>query len=112
MAESRGKVEDMELKRVYRELWESGTMHRGSAFFRQALTSKEIKLEKKQANIAGLQIADLLAHPIKYNILQDQGIPGITLGDFAKQICQAIDQKFNRHEFTKQTKGYGKVYLK
>jgi hypothetical protein len=32
--------------------------------FQRVLTSREIKLKNKQANVAGLQLADCLAHPL------------------------------------------------
>jgi hypothetical protein len=37
------------------------------------LTSKEIKLKPKNANIAGTQLADLLAYPLKQEILVENG---------------------------------------
>ena len=102
----------MELKRAYQEVWASGTLHRAAGFFQQALTSKEIKMAKKQANISGPQIADLLAHPIKQEILISDGVAGVTLGSFARQICQAISGKLIRHQGTGRVKGYGKISLK
>jgi hypothetical protein len=37
------------------------------------VTSKAIHLEPKEANLAGLELADLLAHPCKQEFLMKQG---------------------------------------
>lgn len=49
MAESRGGTEDKQLKIAYQHLYQDGSYHRPSAFYRRALNSKEIKLKKKSA---------------------------------------------------------------
>jgi hypothetical protein len=60
--ESRGKKEDGALKAAFREI-----RQRGSAFVRpqefHCLCALELKLKRKQDNVAGLQLADLVAHP-------------------------------------------------
>jgi len=112
LAESRGGAEDRQLKEAYTRAYNSGTQFREAAFFQSVLTSKEIKLKPKSANIAGLQLADLLAHPVKQEILfEDKRISDI--GDiFGKEICKAIITKYNRHFYNKRIYGYGKVFLK
>ncbi|MGQ9666008.1 MAG: hypothetical protein ACUVWB_01725, partial [Anaerolineae bacterium] len=60
MGESRGGAEDQQLKAAYQSVYENGTKSHEPTFFQRALTSKELKLKPKSANIAGLQIADLL----------------------------------------------------
>jgi len=69
LAERRGGREDMQLKEAYKRVYESGTTQRNPEFFQKVLTSKEIKIKAKSANIAGLQLADLLAHPSKNEVL-------------------------------------------
>jgi hypothetical protein len=63
MAESRGGKEDMRLKRFFSGLCEQGTQYVGPEQFQRALTSRQLKVKVKANNIAGLQIADILAHP-------------------------------------------------
>jgi len=111
MAESRGKVADLQLGQAYLRVFESGTLLFGPAHHQRALTSKAIKFRSKQANIAGLQLADLLAYPIRQACLVERGrIPDP--GDvYGKRILQAVETKFNRHERTGQIQGYGKVWL-
>lgn len=111
LAESRGGTEDMKLKRAYQKLYTEGTWYRGSKFFQQALTSSQMKVKPKSANIAGLQLSDLLAHPSKQEILlAEQRIDN--LGDnFGKQICQHIQAKYNQQIYQGRIRGYGKVFL-
>jgi len=112
LAESRGGREDEQLKEAFIRIYNGGTLWREASFFQRTLTSKEIKLKPKTANIAGLQLADLLAYPIKQDILVEEGKifdPGDVFG---KRICQVIDQKYNSHIYTARVKGYGRVFLK
>lgn len=69
MAESRKGREDRLLKEAYHSIYEVGTQWRGTAFFKSVFTSNEIKIKPKDKNIAGLQLADLLAYPCKQEIL-------------------------------------------
>lgn len=97
MAESRGGTEDMELKKVYQELYEDGTQFLSAQSFQGVLTSRELKLKKKIANIAGLQMADLLAYPIKQDILTKDGIAGVSQGDFGEKLCTSVQSKQNTY---------------
>ena len=63
MAESRGGKEDRRLKDSFARLHENGTEYVRPDKFAQFLTSKQLKVKPKSNNIAGLQIADLVAHP-------------------------------------------------
>ena len=54
LAESRGGAEDRQLKETYRHIYNNGTRYRPKEFFQNVLTSKEIKLKPKEANIPGL----------------------------------------------------------
>jgi hypothetical protein len=112
MAESRGGTEDRHLKTAYRRLLESGTYFHDAAFFQRVLTSKETKLKPKSANIAGLQVADLLAHPCKQEILVAEGRIQDTGGPFGKEICRCVATKYNRRYSDGRVKGYGQVFPK
>jgi len=112
MAESRGRREDQQLKAAYRRLYESGTQLHDAQFFRRALTSKEIKLKPKLANIAGLQVADLLAYPCKQGILIAEGKMEDPGEVFGKEICRCVGPKHNRRYLEGRVKGYRQVFLK
>lgn len=80
-------------------------------FFQRVLTSKEIKLKPKQANIAGLQVADLLAYPCKQEILILRGKVEDPGEVFGREICRCIAPKYNRRYGDGQVQGHGQVYL-
>jgi len=111
LAESRGGTEDLELKRAYQKLYIEGTRYRGSKFFQQALTSSQIKVKAKWANIAGLQLSDLLAYPSKQEILIEEQRIGGPEDNFGTQICQCVQAKYNQQVYQGRIRGYGKVFL-
>lgn len=72
VAESRGGNEDTKLKNEYRRIYDNGTRYHPKEFFQNTLTSKEIKIKPKIANIGGIQVADLIAFPSKQRILLEE----------------------------------------
>lgn len=96
MAESRGGREDKRLKNEFRDLWENGTYFVKPSQFQQSLTSRELKVKPKTANVTGLQLADLIAHPSRSEILSEQGLLGRKLGIFARQIVNILADKYDR----------------
>lgn len=96
MAESRNKELDRKLRALYQEIYNNGTDYLTGQQVRDHLTSKELKLKKKDANIAGLQLADLIANPSKVDILLEQGcqlqnLPSAT----TQRINKALRTKYN-----------------
>jgi hypothetical protein len=115
LAEGRGGKEDLQLKEAYRRVYESGTTQRGPDFFQKCLTSKEIKIKPKSSNIAGLQLADLLAYPCKNEILfENERIADQDwkTQKYTQKICESLVKKYNSHIFNGRVHGYGKVFLK
>jgi len=112
LAEARGGREDQLLKSAYMSIYTGGTSYRPGEFFQKTLTSREIKIKPKMQNIPALQLADLLAHPIKRRILEECGISPPATG-FAKEMADVVEAKFNRRYANGQVKGYGKfAYFK
>jgi len=109
MAESRGKEEDIQLKQAYKTVYESGTRQNSRELFQTVLTSKDIKIQPKTANIAGLQLADILAHPVKQSCLAEQNLVSGCVDVFGGQLCKAVQNKFNSKGLT--VWGYGKKIL-
>jgi hypothetical protein len=62
MTEARGKHEDDRLRAAYGQLYDYPAPI-GRDEVDKCITSRRLKIEKKDKNIAGLQIADLIAHP-------------------------------------------------
>ncbi len=108
MAESRGKEEDLQLKQAYRRVYESGTLLFDHHHHQRALTSHDIKLQPKRANIAGLQLADLLA---KQAYLVEKGLIADPGGVFGKHVLKIAEENFNLNELRGEVEGYGKVWL-
>lgn len=111
MAESRGREEDLQLKQAYRRVYMSGTLMFDRQRHQRVLTSRDLKLERKSANIAGLQLADILAHPVKQHCLIHRGLIPDSGGTFGKQLVSAVMPKFNRQVYQNRIDGYGRVYL-
>jgi hypothetical protein len=111
MAESRGKEENIQLCEAYLRTYESGTLMFPRGFHGRVLTSREIKIRDKAANIPGLQLADILAYPLKQAMLIEKNcIPDP--GDiFGARLLAASDAKLNRNERTGKVWGYGKIWL-
>ena len=106
MAESRGGKEDIRLKDSFNKLWENGTEYVGIEQFQKRLTSRQLKVKSKSNNIAGLQIADLIAHPSRNEIFKDEGIIA-ELAPFGKKVTEILQSKYYR----KNEKIFGKKML-
>jgi hypothetical protein len=112
MAESRGGREDKLLKNAYIHIHTHGDMHHRASFYQQALTSKELKLKPKSANISGLQLADLIANTTKQKSLIDWGLiptPPTWSGSFGEKMTEVLAAKYNRNVWTSEMEGYGRV---
>lgn len=106
MAESRGGKEDMRLKESFERLMNRGTDYVGHDILSQVLTSKELKVKLKQNNISGLQIADLVAHPSRNEILSDNGFID-KIQPFPQKIVELLQNKYDQHN----GKIYGKKFI-
>lgn len=111
LAESRGREEDLQLKQAYRRVYESGTLMFDHRHHKRALTSRDIKIQPKSANIVGLQLADVMAYPVKQAMLIEKGKISDPGDNFGKQIYEVAESKFNVNAWKSQVEGYGKVWL-
>lgn len=109
LAESRRGREDEELKAAYRKAWNNGTDFLAGDVTQATLTSREIKLKSKEANIAGLQLADLLAHPGTREVLRSHGRIDAVKDPFAGRLMTAVEKKF--YGDPPRFNGFGKVLL-
>jgi len=107
MAESRGGEEDLQLKQAYRRAYESGTQHFSHEKFQLGLTSKDLKIRPKSTNIAGLQLADVLAYPVRQAVLLEKGLIKDPGDVFGKRIYEAAQRRFNCNEWSGEIEGYG-----
>jgi hypothetical protein len=90
IAEARGKKQDKDLKKAFMEIYEMGTGQINSRDFVGVLSSSQIKFGSKKDNIAGLQMADLIAHPSRIATINEY--EGRPFGnDFGGKIIQALN---------------------
>src|SRR3972149_3794138 len=109
LGESRGGREDRLLKESYSRVFERGVWMTKSHAFQSAFTSRELKLNPKGANIAGLQLADLLGHPVKQWVLKHSGHADVEPAPFAQRLMGVVETKLNRHLYDDRAEGYGMV---
>jgi len=109
MAEARGGTENRLLSDEYRDIYQYGDRFHKSGWYKATLTSGKLKLKPKSQNIAGLQLADLLAHPVKMSILEELGLLARRRGGFGDRLAREIEPKYNRHLYTGKIEGYGKI---
>ncbi len=98
MAESRGGKEDKRLKDSFTKLWTDGTDYVEASRFQSAFTSKQLKVKPKSSNVSGLQLADLIAHPSRNEILDIKGKLDKPLAPFASHIVKILVDKYYKSE--------------
>lgn len=94
MAESRGGKEDMRLKKSFVKLWTDGTEYIEPNRFQAVLTSKQLKVKPKSNNVSGLQLADLIAHPSRNEILNENNMLDGAIAPFAERIIEILQDKY------------------
>jgi len=94
LIESRGGKEDRRLKDSFERLFEKGTEYIEPSKFQRFLTSKQLKVKPKSANIDGLQLADLIAHPSRRQFLMQLDFVKKEKEIFGDQIIEIIKTKY------------------
>jgi hypothetical protein len=107
MAESRGGKEDIRLKDSFQRLWESGTDYVPPEQFQKSFTSRQLKVKPKSANVSGLQLADLLAHPSRAEILAEHRLLGRPLASFSLKVIEILKNKYDQRD----GKEYGRKFI-
>lgn len=110
LAESRGGREDRRLKASFERVYEKGSDYVPPELFQARLTSCQLKVKAKSNNIAGLQIADLIAHPSFRATLarhEHQALPV----NFGGQIAQILEQSKYDRSPRGQIDGWGRKWL-
>lgn len=107
-AEQRGAKENRVLEAAYRRMWEEGEGYLKASMAQRALTSREIKLSSKDRNIAGLQLADLLAHPLKLEAMIERGVLKDPGPYFGRELAQVAAKKYRR--YGSRIAGFGLVW--
>ncbi len=112
MVESRGGVEDRKLKESFERLYRNGNENISREIWQAHLTSSKLKVCQKKANICGLQLADLIAHPSRREILLDNHLINDERDIFGDKITQILrESKYHRNYKTGEVERYGKKLL-
>ncbi|MGY4366668.1 ATP-dependent RNA circularization protein (DNA/RNA ligase family) [Bradyrhizobium sp. LB1.3] len=93
MGEARGQYHDKRLRRAFRYIYDNGTEYFQPHIVQSKLISRELQLEPKTADFAGLQVADLLAHPAHRTFkFMQQNIP--VPEDYGASIVQQLEKVY------------------
>jgi hypothetical protein len=96
MSESRGGKENRRLMDSFSRLWQNGTEYLAPEKFQKVLTSKQLKVKLKLNNISGLQLADLIAHPSRNEILREHGLLESDIAPFARLVIDVLQCKYDQ----------------
>ncbi len=96
MLESRNRTLDEQLRAVYQELRNLETDDLTPTILKTVYPADELLFGTKEQNIAGLQIADLLAAEQKMlTVLESRGADSVEISSFGQQINHAVAYKVN-----------------
>ncbi len=99
IAESRGRVEDQQIMKAYVNLRKTGSYYGSTGeYYKKAYPEEELIIKRKDNNVAGLQIADVIAFGQKVQTILDNKKPfSRPLGDFTKRLNDIVDRMVNRY---------------
>jgi hypothetical protein len=110
LAESRNRNEDEKLKAAFSRFFRIGSRFISERKRLDRLTSGELKLKKKAANINGLQMADIIASPsFRRMLCEKEGQQMIA--PFGKRIAEIIMPKYHTSGGIQGIGGYGCKWL-
>jgi len=110
LAEARGQREDTSLSHAYSTWYVTGTRFANVALRQEYLSSNSLKLKRKDANVSGLQVADLLATPsFRYGLWKRTG-QGIPQG-FTREAVRLLRESKYHRKWDGTIDGYGMKWL-
>ena len=110
VGEARSPWHDGRLRRAYRRLYDRGGAYLSPADTKARLISRELQLEVKSANVAALQVADLLAHPAHRTFkFMQENIP--IPDDYGASLVRILEGVYDRHPRTTLIRGCGRKWL-
>jgi hypothetical protein len=109
MAEARGSKEDDSLKREFVRFYQDGTSFIHKTVIQGRLTSAHLKLKTKESRVAGLELSDMLATPMKFLTLWAFKKHENLSDNFTKEILKECISKIRKGPFLTKAiyKGYG-----
>ncbi len=110
MAESRGGNDDMRLKRSFERVCTQGSDFLQASEFSALLTSRQLKVKPKSNNIAGLQLADLIAHPSYRAVLARHNNESLPT-NFGGRIAEILEERKYDRSTSGKKDGWGRKWL-
>jgi hypothetical protein len=111
MIEARYKKADKKLKASFQRTYDEGTENIAPRIVQDHLLSRDIDMKPKIANIAGLQLADGLAHPSARHMRFERDREPQPNDFGAKVVEILIEKKYRRDPRTLKIDGYGRKWL-
>jgi hypothetical protein len=106
MVEWRGIKPNKYLEESYARLYRNGTENVSAADMKKYLSSSQLKIEKKEANVAGLQLADLLASPASRYLICKKAGQRMT-APFGREVMKILIKYKFRRSIRGRLDGYG-----
>lgn len=110
MTESRGGREDILLKDSFLRVYANGTDFVKPEEFAARLTSKQLKMKPKSNNIAGLQLADIIAHP-SFQVMLTRRASQSLPDNFGGKIGKILEESKYVRSFGGQIEDWGIEWL-
>lgn len=109
--EPRSKFADKKLKNSFAHIFKFGTEHVSADSVQQALISKDIHFYPKKSDVAGLQLADMIAHPsARYMRFEKAGMEAPS--DMGSQITEILlRHRYLRNPTNGVINGWGTKWL-
>jgi hypothetical protein len=98
LVEARGRVEDQQIMRAYVSLRTTGSLYGKAADYKKAYPVETLILKRKETNIAGLQLADIIAFGQKVQTVLENNKPYTRqLSGFTKRLNTAVNPMVNQY---------------
>ena len=109
--EPRFKKADKRLKESFQRLYNEGTMVVPASLMQKRLLSSEMKFAPKAANVAGMQLCDMIAHPSHRSMkFEREGLP--QPDDFGTALVDILNGfRYARDPKTQRIDGWGRKWL-
>jgi len=111
IAEARGKKEDRLLKSEFERFYQNGTHQLKSVVVQKYITSPNLKIKTKESRIAGLEMADLLATPMKFLTLKHYKVINKLSDNFSRKVLLVAKNKIRTSPNGSRVTGYGIKFI-
>jgi hypothetical protein len=98
LVESRGKLEDQQIMKAYTDLRTTGSFYGDGNYYKKAYPAETLMIKRKDTNIAGLQLADIIAFGQKVQTVLEKNKPFTRpLSRFTEQLNEAVNPMVNQY---------------